>query len=217
MEILKSDIVGQIRTAIDDIVPTAADSFKSDTDGELWQAVQHAVTALLTELPATLLEPEQQESPTVHTNNDGSGYIELADGFLRFIALQLSTWPGAVYELIEPGSDEEKRQRTRWGRGTPDKPRAMLDHDAEGADILRYWTAGKNSGTYDHTISTLLYISVPEVEDVTDTVDNVASVVDQKITCDLKEAALPMVIYRSAAIFFEGKKEPETAEKFRNI
>ena len=57
MNISKSDIVSNIRTAIDDIVPTATDSFTSDTDTELWQATQHAVGQLLEELPLEKLQP----------------------------------------------------------------------------------------------------------------------------------------------------------------
>ena len=51
MQISKTDIIAKIRRAIDDIVPTATDSFTNDTDAELWQATSQAVQALLEELP----------------------------------------------------------------------------------------------------------------------------------------------------------------------
>ena len=207
MIITKSDIITKIRTAIDDIVPQATDSFSDNTDSELWQATQHAVEQLLIELPLELMDPSMMlplASGAQTQNADGIGYVKVVDGFLRFVSMKLSTWKSPVYILIEPGSDEEMRQRSSWGRGTPDKPRVMQDSDASGNTILRYWTAGKSDGSYVHTIDLLNYIPMPTVETTT-------------ITCALKPVAEKAVIYRAASIFFEGKKEPDTAEKFRNI
>ena len=204
MIISKSDIVGKIRTAIDDIVPTAQDSFTADTDSELWQATKHAVEQLLLELPVELLEPQPQDSPSATAGSDGQGTIRLADDYLRFIALKLTTWRSPVYVLLEQGSEEEIRQRTSWGRGTPEKPRAMQDSDAEGHLILRYWTAGKSGDSYDHSIELLNYIPIP-------------AITSSQITCALRPVAEKAVIYRAASIFFEGKKEADTAEKFRNL
>lgn len=223
MIITKPDIIAKIRKAIDDIEPSVADSFSANTDNELWQAVQHAVEQLLLELPVDVLEPQTMlplGGGDQVTNADGSGYVITPDGsgtnkqLLRFISMKLTTWTSPVYSLIEAGSDEEMRQRSLWGRGTPDKPKVMLDSDADGKTILRYWTAGKESGSYVHTIDLLNYIPMPTVvaEDPTATPPVVAS-----ITCALKGVAEKAVIYRAASIFFEGKKEPEAAEKFRNI
>lgn len=212
----KPTIVGKIRTAIDDIVPDASDSFTDDTDEELWQAVQHAVMSLLQELPVNMLLPQPATvgSGDQTENTDGSGSVKLPTDFLRFVELQLSTWKGAVYDLMEPGSDEAKRQRTLWGRGTPDKPKAMIGHNAAGNKILMYWSAGKVNDSYSHTISILNYIPTPTVT-AARTVNDVTT--PAKITCALKPEAEQNVIYLAASIFFEGKKEPETAEKFRNI
>ena len=222
MTIYKADITGKIRKAIDDIMPSASDSFTANTDAELWQATQHAVEQLLLELPLEMMDHSSMLplASGAHTQNaDGSGYVKVADGFLRFVSMKLSTWLSPVYVLIEPGSDEEMRQRTRWGRGTPEKPRVMLDSDASGNTVLRYWTAGK-SGTppqYVHTVEQLNYIPMPTVTDavIDQTTHQVTT--DAHITCALKSVAEKAVIYRAASIFFEGKKEPETADKFRNI
>lgn len=212
MEIEREDIIAKIRTAIDDIVPTAADSFTDDTDAELWQATWHAVQELLLELPLDMLEPSAMTSPTATGNSDGSGYITLGDDFLRFVSLQLSNWLRPVTELMEPGSNEALSQTSKWGRGTPDKPRAMLDYGTDGSLILRYWTAGKSGGAYVHTISSLNYIPKAQQEEDVQTESTTYT-----ITCALKDIAEPLVINHAAAIFFEGKKEPEIAEKFRNM
>ena len=203
------NIIGKIRTAIDDIVPSGVtDSFTDDTDNELWQAVQQAVMTLLVELPIALLDPSSKTGTDgVAGNDDGSGLIVLDDDFLRFVSLKLTTWNSPVYSLIEPGSDEEMRQRTSWGRGTPDKPKVMLDHGVSSSatkKVLKYWTAGKANGQYSHIIDRLYYILVPDMsEDVFD--------------CALKEAAESTLINLAASIFFEGKKEHDTAEKFKAL
>ena len=265
MIISKSDIVAKIRTAIDDVTPSASDSFTTNTDNELWQAAQHAVQSLLEELPIDMLLQKSQnmvqskdsanhplyiglvsgaevlvyrdgsdwkhshdyetnpdvavtiDSGTIPTPQytsvnplasgfaDGSGIIPLADDYLRFVSLKLSTWNGPVYELIEAGSDEEKRQRSSWSRGTATKPRVLLEYDTTNNVFrLRYFTAGKTSGTYNHTIESLYYI--PK-----------AVIMSDIIYTPLKDDTERMVIYRAASIFFEGKKETNLAEQFKNI
>lgn len=221
MEIERDDIIAKIRTAIDDIVPTATDSFTDDTDAELWQATWHAVQALLLELPLDMLEPSSMlplsaatppVPPYQTTNTDGSGSIVLSDDFLRFVSLQLSNWLRPATELMEPGSDEALSQTSKWSRGTPEKPRAMIDYGADGSQILRYWTAGKSGGSYVHTVSILNYIPKAQMEEDTQNESTTYT-----ITCALKDTAEPLVINHAAAIFFEGKKEPDIAEKFRNM
>lgn len=222
--IYRNDIIAKIRRAIDDIVPSATDSFTDDTNDELWQAVEHAVEQLLMELPADALIPEDGSALTVTQGPDGTGYISLpadspqdpsSPSFLRFISLKFSTWLSPVYTLIEPGSDEQMRQRSSWGRGTPEKPRAMLD-GTEDSPILRFWSVGKtgNPPSYDYTVEILNYIPMPTVNPAS---TDPQSPTDANIVCALKPVAVKAVIYRAASIFFDGKKEPETADKFRNI
>ena len=217
MKIEKGKIITMIRTAIDDIVPTADDSFKGDTEDELWQAVQHAVTALSMELPLDLLNVSIKNDSGTVDENKGFAYSLLPDDYLRFVSLDVAGWAGMLSELIEPGSDAEKMQRSRWSRGTASKPKAMIDHDGDGKKVIVWWP-----GDETHKSVQFWYIPVPKLtegndSDETNSDDSDAETTDPYITCALKEAALPAVIYRAASIFFEGKKEPETAEKFRNI
>ena len=201
MEITKSVIVTKIRTAIDDILPTASDSFSADTDAELYQATFHAVQALLEELPLEMLDPSHKEEfGGDHTSyEDKSGEIKLPSDFLRFVSFRLNSWSHAVTELIEPGSDEEKRQSSKWSRGTVSKPRVMIAHGTDGALKLYYWVAGDNSAIKEFNY-------IPQ-----------AASTDTKITCALKDYTERMVIYRAASLFFEAKKENDIAEKFKAL
>lgn len=209
MIISKSDIVPKIRTAIDDIL-SISDSFAANTDDEMWQAAWYAVESLQESLPLDMLNPKADATYYASgqhqtANSDGSGHLVLKDDFVRFVSLSLTSWDGSVVtELLEPGSDEALRQNNKWGRGSASKPRAMLDHDASGNKIIRYWSAGKSGGQYNHAVAIFNYI--PEATLSTD-----------NITSALKDIAERHVVYQAAAIFLEGKKEPELAEKFRNL
>lgn len=236
MTIQQPDIIAKIRTAIDDIVPEAADSFTEDTDAELWQATQHAVWSLLENLPLSMMDQrtiyedvtEGEADAQANVDSDGVGYIELPARFLRFVSLKMDGWSSQLYTLIEPGSDDQVRQRSAWGRGTPDKPKAMLDyHVVQNEEtrtvtysekrVLRFWTAAVQSTTptvtYKKSISEFNYIPTPVLTAAT-TGQNPTPAT---INCALRPETEKLVINQAAAIFFEGKKEPETAEKFRNM
>ena len=194
MNITKSDILAKIRAAIDDLVPQTADSFTDDTDAELWQAAYHAVQSLLEEMPLRMLEPASA-SLSASTNQDGGSDIVLPAGFLRFVNVRLTGWAGPLSELMEPDSDDAKRQRSSWSRGTIEKPKAMIHHNDSADLILSCWPSG--------TISTLNYIPTASKNGA-----------DSQITCAIKSENERYIVYRAASIFFEGKKEPETAAKF---
>lgn len=213
MEISKSTIIANIRKAIDDIMPSGTDSFSTNTDDELWQATFHAVQALLMELSFDLLTPSSMASRFASSNRslnaDGSVNLELDDSFLRFVNIRLGSWNGnMVTDLMEPDSDEAIRQRTKWGRGTSSKPRAMLDYDSTSKRVLRCWPVKTRTEssvlTYDDTVDVFNYIPKPTQSTTA-------------ITCALRDVTEQVVIYRAASIFFEGKKESEIADKFRQL
>ena len=200
MIISKNDIVAKIRTAIDDVTPTASDSFTDNTDNELWQAAQHAVQALLEELPFDMLDISIDSLTGTADSDRGSMSSKVDSSFLRFVSIDIAGTSGVLNELIEPGSNEAKMQRSPWSRGSNTKPKAMLDHgNTDGARIIVWWP-----GDSANSEAKLRYI--PE-----------AAITSNSINCAVRSEAERMVIYRAAAIFFEGKKEPETAEKFKNI
>lgn len=189
MIISKNDIVAKIRTAIDDVTPTASDSFTDNTNNELWQAAQHAVQALLEELPFDMLDISIGSLTGTADSNRGSMYSMVDSTFLRFVSIDIDGTSGVLNELIEPGSNEAKMQRSPWSRGSNTKPKAMLDHEnTDGARIIVWWP-----GNTTNSEAKLRYI--PE-----------AIITSSSITCAVRSEAERMVIYRAAAIFFEGRK-----------
>lgn len=209
MIITKTDIITKIRTAIDDIIPSGVtDNFTSNTDNELWQAVQHTVTSLSENLPVNLLDISVESlNGTVDTAR-GFAYGEVPEEFLRFVSIDIAGTSGILNELIEPGSNMEKMQRSPWSRGSNTKPKAMMDHDETGEKVIVWWP-----GDEAHDTAQLFYIKLPKL--YTQTTETITTV--PAIDCAIREEAEQMIIYQAAAIFFEGKKESETAEKFKNI
>ena len=208
MIIYKTDIISKIRTAIDDIAPSVLDSFGSDVNTELWQATIHATIALSAALPLNLLDVSIDQMNGTVDSNRGFAYGPLPDDYLRFANIDIADTSGVLSELVEPGSDMEKMQRSSWSRGSASKPKAMLDNDETGKKVIVWWP-----GTDTHSSAQLSYVKKPIV--VTETTTGYASV--PAINCAIRDEAEPQVIYQAAAIFFEGKKEPDTAEKFRNM
>ena len=201
MILLKEGFIGKIRTAIDDIVTTlvSEDTFKDDVTAELWQATLHAATELSAELPINLLDVELKWESGIIDLERGSARMQLPDDFLRFVSLDVTGWAGSLFELIEPGRDASKMQRSPWGRGTATKPKAMVDHDTEGHKVILWWP-----GSEEYDNAKLAYIAKPQV-------------LEAGIKCSIREEAERIIIYRAASIFFEGKKEETIAEKFRTL
>ena len=144
-------------------------------------------------------------------NSRGFAYAKV-DGdtykFLRFVSIDITGTASILNELIEPGSDLEKMQRSPWSRGSNTKPKAMLDYDENGKQVIVWWP-----GDDTHSSAQLTYIAEPILRTTaTATVTSVPA-----IECDIKDIAERMVIYRAASIFFEGKKETNLAEQFKNI
>ena len=203
----KSDIVTLIRTAIDDILPTGmSDSFTANTDSELWQATCQAVDALLLELPLNLLDASVEILTGASDENRGMSCGNLPEDFLRFVSLDINGCAGVLWELTEPGSDAERMQRSAWSRGTSTKPKAMIDNDVNGNRMMAWWPGGNG-----HDSAQLSYI---QTATVTPANPNADPQTEANIECAIRNEAERLVIYRAASIFFEGKKETETAEKF---
>lgn len=209
MIITQADIIGKIRKAIDDIAPTGiTDSFVTDVNSELWQATLHAAIQLSTELPINLLDATVANLAGTIDSNRGFAYGQLPEDYFRFVSIDIAGTASILTELIEIGSDEEKMQRSPWSRGTATKPKAMLDHDENGNKVIVWWP-----GSEVHNSAQLAYIATPE--QVTVATAEVTTV--PAIVCAIRPEAEQQVIYRAASIFFEGKKEGEIAEKFRNL
>lgn len=217
-------LVGKVRIAIDEIVTDGFDDdFTIDADTEIRQALQYAMNQLLDEVSLESLTPVDLcdvvgDMDSVHEKFvDGSGQILLPNNFLRLVSFKLRSWRLPVHEVLDPMSDEYKRQASVWGRGSCHKPRVVVMPSVGGYLRLIYWTAGRrsvpvtavgalpspsSSTYYDHEIDHLQYIPSIMIDDEATTVES-----------SLNGACEMLLVYRAAGIFLEGKKEGALAQR----
>ncbi|MCH4241686.1 MAG: hypothetical protein LKF81_07255 [Prevotella sp.] len=225
-----SDLIKKVRIAIDEITKGNDDDFVTDADTEIQNAIETSANQILLEAPDDFLLPvpvstvvgdaanDYDAAQTQYT--DGHGSVVVPDDFLKLFEFRLKSWQSTVRELMKRGSEEVKMQASRWSRGTPQKPKAILTVDGEGNRIIMYWTAGRyqypNSAdlsyVYNHTIDVFTYIPKPEIIDVTSD-----QTTEPTLKAALNYAAEKNLIYRTASIFLEGKKEHNLSDRMYAI
>lgn len=224
MKISKSEIIGKVRIAIDEILPEGietTDTFWKDQDKEIWQAVLIAAEQLSMELPRDLIEPvsavkgANSVTATESSDGNGAGYIavnteSVAPDYLGLYELKMSTWKMGVTRTIAPGSIEAMQQTNPWTAGTTSKPKVMELRTGEDVRLF-FWSVGKSNGTYDYTVERLTYIPRPTVTPGTGDDD------DEEINIPLVSTALPYIIYRAGRLVMTAKKESALAQEFENI
>ena len=217
----------KVRIAIDEIVDQGTDSsFDNILDREIYQAIDHAVLQLCQELPVDVMEAKNADVQTVQTehgdgpSDDGTGVVLLPADFLRLVKFKLASWNRAVRELTDPLSDEAKMQASKWTRGNPQKPKAMLGGsktvtEGEGNEqvsavhrLMEYYAAGLSDATnppsYNHTVENFSYIPRPSKS-------------DNNLSTPLQAEFEPYIIYRAAGIVMEGKQHGDLADRFYKL
>lgn len=227
MVINVQQFIDKVRIALDEVARGIVDDFGSDFDNSIRQGLRYCLVDYIQSCPVSMLhgkmlgigvqtgEPETENTdPVVEKYADGSGYVVMPSDYLRFIEFKLISWSSTVRDLIDPMSDEARRQVTRWGRGTPHKPRCMMSIDRLGNKILRYWTAGRYSAShssvpseiYDHRIDRLVYAPHPQWSGAGAT---------EQVNCALLEEYEKNIVYLTAAVVLESKQETELAQRIR--
>lgn len=238
MKISIAEAIKEVRIVLDDIAKEADEDFAADEDMEIEAALKRAARDIIDEAPAEYLIPvfiggsNPDPTPSQVKNADGTGYVVLPADFHRLLNFKLYSWQQAVWDVLNPASDEAKMQASRWTRGTPNKPKAMLDHDNAGALILRYWTAGEYTspaasaaaGGKNHDIEYLNYIPGVQIAEEADEAtaeptlaeNGEAEAAKWVLTIPLRDdvGLQNKIIYRAAGLFLVGKKETEYANTF---
>lgn len=238
MEVLMSDLVKEMRIAMDEVIHDEVnDIITDDSDTEMKQAIETASQQILLQAPAQMILPKRVEVSLNESSNqdydaiqtqftDGHGCLTIPDDWLRLVELKLKSWQSTLTMLMEPGSKEAQMQASRWTRGTPQKPKGMITTSPiTGKRVLMYWTAGRYDANhapvravYDHEVELFTYIPYQKLEDVfsTDT-GHENEVTDQKIILSLTDECKKYLIYRAISIFLVSKKESDLAEKYNQL
>lgn len=229
MEAQISDLVKEMRIAMDEVIhDDENDIFADDSEEEMKQAIETAAQQLLLQAPPQMLLPQrvqasvnsdgEQDYDAIQTQyTDGHGSLVIPDDWLRLVELKLKSWQGTLRTLMDPGTKEAQMQASRWTRGTPQKPKAMLGVNQYGNRILIYWTAGRYQkpieGTtvdqvYDHRIERFSYIPKASIDSTDD---------GEKLVVALRPLATKYIIYRAISIYLASKKENDLAERYNSL
>ena len=239
MEVLMSDLVKEMRIAMDEVIHDEVnDIITDDSDTEMKQAIETAAQQILLQAPAQMILPQRVEVSLNESGNqdydaiqtqftDGHGCLTIPEDWLRLVELKLKSWQSTLTMLMEPGSKEAQMQASRWTRGTPQKPKGMITTSpTSGKRVLMYWTAGRYDANhaeatgrvYDHEVELFTYIPYQKLVDVYSTEEGKEDVVTgQKIVLALADECRKYLIYRAVAIFLVSKKESELAEKYNQL
>lgn len=238
MEVLISDLVKEMRIAMDEVIHDEVnDIITDDSDTEMKQAIETAAQQILLQAPAQMILPKRVEVSLNESGNqdydaiqtqftDGHGCLTIPDDWLRLVELKLKSWQSTLTMLMEPGSKEAQMQASRWTRGTPQKPKGMITTSPiTGKRVLMYWTAGRYDANhapvgvvYDHEVELFTYIPYPKLENVHSTeTGHENDVIGQKIILALTDECKKYLIYRAVSIFLVSKKESDLAEKYNQL
>lgn len=197
------NLTAKVRKALDDIAPGVSETFSDNVNAEIGQAVLQAAEMVVMEAPVHLLVPTVKISADTNLINDTVNHkLTLPSTAIRLVELKMADWSIVLREFLDPASDEAKMQRSSWGCGSIDKPKAMVTFNNKVDEIANstgrldvfYWSS---AGTLGH----IAYVEKPTGD-------------GSSLVCAVKDILEKNIIYRACQIFLEGKKEAATAEKF---
>lgn len=197
---IDNNLIPRVRNLIDEVAHDAMEDFSSDLNAEIKQSIIMAAQKLKRELGRQFLLPVSYNA-SVTGNSDGTGIINLPDDYGELAEFQMRGWLQPVTDLIEPGSLEAKQQMHPWTRGSASKPVAMIILK-DGNNMIKYYSAAKNAGAYDHTLDHFDYL--PVIDDDTDMLPIVDNMYD-------------ILLYQSAALLMLSKGETQIAEQFASM
>lgn len=237
MEALMSDLVKEMRIAMDEVLhDDVNDIISDDSDVEMKQAIETAAQQLLLQAPLQMLVPHRvkvslsegvQDYDAIQTQyTDGHGELVIPDDWLRLVELRLKSWQNSLRTLMSPDSKEAYMQASRWTRGTPQKPKGMITMSPQGNRVLTYWTAGKyepnhapQGKVYDHEIEVFTYIPYQKVVDVfsTDEKNDKPISIGTALDLALIDECRKYLVYRAVSIYLASKKEEDLADRFNQL
>lgn len=127
------------------------------------EALNEAGEEVLLRVPLHKLNPVRGVAPIAVPTEDGIGYVNCPDDFLRLYSFKMEGWQREVEYPISEGSFHYKLQRNKHTRGGVAKPVVVLNHRATAAKQLEYYSLPDGVA---HKVEKLLYVPVQLAEDV---------------------------------------------------
>ncbi len=168
-------LINYVKAKVDEIIPEGEGTqFSLDDEDNITDPYNLLVNAFLDEAakrvllsaPLHVLDPVSNENePVKDTGGDDTGYVQLADNFLRLVSFKMTDWEREVTEAITPQDARYKLQRNAFTRGGPAKPVVAFSRrtiDGSIARVLEYYSSAT------HEIEWFYYIRETEAEDMPD-------------------------------------------------
>ena len=132
-----------------------------ETDAIIWSYITQAVDEVHLQAQAWLINDVVSRALlTLDEETTGTGkHAALPDDFLRLVRVKAGDWQQAVYDAIDPDSEEYLQQSSRWAgvRGNTERPVVAVvpgdrESSANNSNALRLevWTTGESDITVDY-------------------------------------------------------------------
>lgn len=196
------DLVRQIRLVMDENTDESAllsDATNLDLNRMIAARLPEGARLVHERAPTRLIDGRPMNCTPVH-RQDGSGYVELPDDFMRLVIFRLDGWKRPVTRPIEDTSPEYALQKNKYVRGNSDKPVCVLSTDGSGNKILEYYSLP--ASVADPVVTHAAYVPYPEVS-------------DGKI--EISRRLTDAVIYMTAGLTFQAMGETGRAKEYMEL
>lgn len=193
-----SDIISQVRIAIDENSPAssgalALDADNLDLDLLISQKISDAVRLVHQQAPAALVDGVPLTG-TIKGNQDGSGSMQLPEDFMRLGVFHMDTWKRPVTVPIDDRHPDYILQKNKFVRGNTDKPVCVITTDRDAKKIVEYYSV--TSDVAKHVMLKGTYLPFPIIAN------------GQIQVCEKLVAA---VVYMTAGLVFTALNETDRA------
>jgi len=173
-------LINLVKAKLDEIIPEGEGvQFSVEGDVNISDPLNLLINAILDEAanktlldaPLHILDPVNSDVTAGTAEGDESdnhtGYIPLADNFLRFVSLKMADWKREVTEPITTRDKRYRVQRNKYTRGGVAKPVAVFsyrtigDETPEQKRVIEYYSIDSS-----HNIDWFYYIQETAAEDI---------------------------------------------------
>jgi hypothetical protein len=130
-----------------------------------------AVRSIHEAAPSDMIEgiDMMDAQPAVFIHEDGSGYIELPDDFMRLVIFHLKTWKRPVVIPIVDTDPKYYLQKSRFTgiRGGTDKPVCAITTGESGNKIMEFFSLAPGTTLEDMRVLKAFYLPLPIIENDT--------------------------------------------------
>lgn len=164
----RQTIIQKVQLKMDEISPyDGGEVINNSFVGEI---LDDSATTLLLKLPTYLCNPVSMGIASGTSNQDGTGYIELPDDFLRLVSFKMVEWSKSVTKPISEDHPKYNLQKISYLRGKPTKPVVVIRNDYGDSTVAIQKILEYYSVVTSHDIERAFYIKTDVAENLPDNI-----------------------------------------------